>query len=106
MFIRETAIFKTDVEKKLKVISIFCHFSPYIVQLFLKYKEITNCLNEPYTIISKREPNIILFCWFPQIEMESMDVGGKTNEIVKEAQEATPESDDNSDTGTLKTPNS
>ena len=38
--------------------------------------------------------------------MESMDVGGKTNEIVKEAQEATPESDDNSDTGTLKTPNS
>ena len=38
--------------------------------------------------------------------MESMDVGGKTNEIVKEAPEATPESDDTSDTGTLKTPNS
>ena len=53
MFTRETAILKADVNKKLKVISLFGHSSPYIFELILNKNEITNCLNDPYTTISK-----------------------------------------------------
>ena len=31
---------------------------------------------------------MILFCWFPQIEIESVDVDSEVDEILKEAQEA------------------
>ena len=48
---------------------------------------------------------MILFCWFPQIEIESVDVDSELDEILKEAQETTPESNDISDIGTPKTPN-
>ena len=45
MFICESAILKMDVKKTLKVISLFGHFSRYIVELVLKKNEITNCSN-------------------------------------------------------------
>ena len=40
-----------DLKKKLKVIGIFGRSFPYILKLVLKKKEITNYLNDPYTII-------------------------------------------------------
>ena len=48
---------------------------------------------------------MILFCWFPQIEMKSVDVDSETDEILKEAQETNPEGEDTSDAGAPKIPN-
>lgn len=48
---------------------------------------------------------MILICWFFQIEMESVDVDSEIDEILKKAQEATPEGNDASDIGTSKTSN-
>ena len=47
MLIRETAMLKTELKKKLKVISLIGNFSPHIVELVLKKNDITNCLNDP-----------------------------------------------------------
>ena len=78
----------TDVKKKLKVISLFDHSSSYTVELVLKKQEITNCLNDPYTVIFK-----------------SVDVDSEMDEIPKEAQETTPEGNDASDIRNPKTRN-
>ena len=59
----------------------------------------------PILKFSNIELNMILFCWFSQIEMESVDVDSEIDEILKKAQEATPEGNDASDIGTSKTPN-
>ena len=48
---------------------------------------------------------MILFCSFPQIEMESVDVDNEMDKILREAQEITSEGNDTSDTETPKTPN-
>ena len=47
---------------------------------------------------------MILFCWFPQIETESVDVDSEINETPKKAQETPPEGDDTFDTGTPRLP--